>query len=219
MPLSFHVARLTYATRDAGIVLVAFLNALVLQTRPTSGLAQLLQRSGPQAPGVLELGSGSGIAGLQVAGLCSRSNVLLTDLPDAMDILKRNVELAKSLSSTGKLATAVLNWDEPLPDMMARQRFDLVILSDCTYNSDSIPGLVATLSSVAKMSPGALFVISLKMRHDSEAIFFDLMANTGFIKAEHILIPLPDRCRSDIGQDLEAVEIYVYRSRSSIAES
>lgn len=218
MPWSFRVARLTYAARDAGIVLVALLNALVLQPRPTSALAQLLQRSGPQSPRVLELGSGCGIAGLQVAGLCSRSKVLLTDLPDAMDILKRNIELTKSVSSGGKVATAVLDWDEPLPDIVAKQRFDLVILSDCTYNSDSIPGLVATLSSVAKVSPDALFVISLKVRHDSEAIFFDLMANTGFIKAEHTLIPLPDRCRSETGQDLEAVEIYIYRSRRSIAE-
>ena len=214
----FRVARLTYATRDAGIALVAFLNALVLQPRPTSGLAQLLQRPDSQGPEVLELGSGCGIAGLQVAGLCSRSNVLLTDLPDAMDILERNVELAKSVSSGGKAATAVLNWDEPLPGMIAKQRFDLVILSDCTYNSDSIPGLVTSLSSVAKVSPDALLLISLKVRHDSEAIFFDLMANTGFIKAEYTLIPLPDRCRSETGQDLEAVEVYVYRSRRLLAE-
>lgn len=199
-------------------MLVAFLNALVLQTRPKSGLTQLLKRSGPQGLGVLELGSGCGIAGLQVTGLCSGSNVLLTDLPDAMDILKRNVEVTRPVSSSGKLAAAVLNWDEPLPDSIAKQRFDLVILSDCTYNSDSIPGLVTTLGSVAEVWPDALYVISLKVRHESEAIFFDLMANIGFIKAEHTLIPLPDRCRSETGQDLEAVEIYVYRSRRSIAE-
>ena len=218
VPWALQVAHLTYATRDAGIVLVAFLSALVLQPKSTSGLAELLQRSSPQGPRILELGSGCGITGIQVAGLCSRSNVLLTDLPDAMDILECNVELAKSVSSGGQIATAVLNWDEPLPEMIAKQRFDLVILSDCTYNSDSMPGLVKTLSSVVRTSPDALIAVSLKVRHESEAIFYDLMADAGFIEAEHTAIPLPDRCRRENGQELEIVEVHVYSRRKSDAD-
>ena len=209
------MARLTYAARDAGLVLVAFLGSLVLQPRPTSNLASLLHRSEPQGLNVLELGSGCGITGLHVADLCSRSTILLTDLPDAIEILNRNIEFAQPVSNGVELATAVLDWDAPVPEMVAKQRFDLVVLSDCTYNSDSIPGLVKTLSSIAGSSPRALIVVSLKVRHDSEAIFFDLMTRADFIQAEYTAIPLPDRCRSETGQDLEVVEIYVYRSRTA----
>lgn len=204
-----------YAARDAGIALTAFLSTFVLQPRPTSDLAKRLQRSTPRGPRILELGSGCGIVGLQVAGLCSTSDVLLTDLPEAMDILNHNVQNAKNISSKGRLATSILDWEECLPERVAKQIFDLVIVSDCTYNPDSIPGLVKTLSSVAENSPDALIVVSLKVRHDSEAIFFDLMAGAKFVEAEHTAIPLPDRCRSQTAQDLEVVEIYMYRSRRS----
>ena len=216
MPSSSRVARLMYAVRDAGIALNVFLSTLVLQPRSTSDLAKVLQRSTPRGPKILELGSGCGIVGLQVAGLCSTSDVLLTDLPDAMDILNHNVQNAKIISSRGRLATSILDWEECLPRGVAKQRFDLVIVSDCTYNPDSAPGLVKTLSSVAEKSPDALIVVSLKVRHDSEAIFFDLMANAEFVEAEHTAIPLPDRCRSETGQDLEVVEVYMYRSRRSL---
>ena len=153
--------------------------------------------------------------GLQLADLCSTSDVLLTDLQEAMDILNHNVEHAKFISSRGKVATAVLDWDEPLPEIVAKQKFDLVIVSDCTYNPDSIPGLVKTLNSIAEASPDSLIVVSLKVRHDSEAIFFDLMAGAEFVETEHTAIPLPDRCRSDTGQGLEVVEVYVYCKRRS----
>lgn len=212
------MAPLTYAARDAGLALVAFLGSLVFQPRPTSDLARLLQRSEPQGLNILELGSGCGITGLHIADLCSGSTVLLTDLPDAIEILTRNVEFAQPVSSEVKLATAVLNWDAPVPEMVAKQRFDLVVLSDCTYNSDSIPGLVKTLSSIAGSSPHAFIVISSKVRHDSEAILFDLMIHADFIRVEHTAIPLPDRCRSETGQDLELVEIYVYCSRMTLMD-
>lgn len=196
-------------------MLTAFLSMLALQPSPTSDLAKLLQRSTPHGPSILELGSGCGIAGLQLADLCPTSDVLLTDLPDAMDIMNHNVERAKFVSNRGKIATAILDWDESLPERVAKRRFDLVIVSDCTYNPDSIPKLVKTLNSVADDSPNALIVVSLKVRHDSEAIFFDLMAGAGFVEAEHTAFPLPDRYRSETGQELEVVDIYVYRSRKS----
>ncbi len=211
------VARLTFSSRDAGVALVAFLSTLALQPMSTSNLAKLL-RTSTRAPRILELGSGCGLVGLQVADLCSTSDVLLTDLSDAMDILNHNVERSRFTSSRGKIATAVLDWDEALPELVVKKRFDLVILSDCTYNPDSVPGLVRTLNSVAKVSPNILAVVSLKVRHDSEAIFFDLMADAGFAETEHVAIPLPDRCRSDSGQELEVVEVYIYRSRMSVED-
>ena len=196
--------------------MVAVLSMLVLQPRPKSDLAKLLQKSSLDGLSILELGSGCGIVGLQLADLCPNSDVLLTDLPDAMDVLNYNVERVQSVSRMGQSSTVVLDWDTPLPERVAKQHFDLVILSDCTYNSDSIPGLVSTLSLIARTSLDALIVISMKVRHDSEAIFFDLMANAELVEVEHIDISLPDRYRSMSGQELEVVEIYVYRGQNSI---
>ena len=215
MHWTLRVASLTYAARDAGIALVAFLSTIRSDWNSKSDLARILQLSAPRGPRILELGSGCGIAGSHLADLCPNSEVLFTDLPDAMDILNHNVNRAESFSSRSKLATAVLDWEEPLPDSLAEQRFDLVILSDCTYNSGSIPGLVKTLGSIARTSPDAVVVVSLKVRHDSEAIFFDLMADADFIEAERTAVPLPDRYRSETGQALEVVDIYVYRCRKS----
>lgn len=162
------------------------------------------------SPKVLELGSGCGIVGLQIAHLCPSSEVLLTDLHEAMGILDYNVKKSGLLSRRGKVATTVLDWDAALPDEMSRAKYDLVIVSDCTYNSDSIPALVQTLTAIVSSSPAALIVISMKVRHDSEAIFFDLMAEAGLGEIEHSTIPLPDRCRNHIGQSLEVIDVYVY---------
>ena len=161
------------------------------------------------------MGSGCGIVGLQIAELCPTSDVLLTDLTQAMDILNHNIEHAKFVSTRGKVATAVLDWDQPLPEKIAKQRYDVVMLSDCTYNPDSIPALVKTLSLVAKISPHVLIVVSLKVRHDTEAIFFDLMVDAEFFEAEHTVVPLPDQYRNGTRQDLEVVDVYIYNSRKS----
>ena len=186
----------------------------MLEPKSKSGLARVL-RATHRGPRILELGSGCGIVGSHLADLCPNSEVLFTDLPDAMGILNHNVNRAKSIISRSELATAVLDWEEPLPESVAKQRFDLVIVSDCTYNSGSIPGLVKTLASVAKTSPDVVIVVSLKVRHDSEAIFFGLMADGDFVEAEHTAVPLSDRYRSETGQTLEVVDVYVYRCRKS----
>lgn len=199
--------------------MTALLSTIALQPRPTSDLSEILQRSISRGPRILELGSGCGIVGLQLADLCSTSDVLLTDLQDTMGILNHNAEHVKVTSSRAKITTAVLDWNEPLPGIVAKQQFDLVVVSDCTYNPDSIPGLVKTLNSVAEVSPDALIVVALKVRHDSEAIFFDSMAGADFVENEHTAISLPDRCRSDIGQELEAVQVYVYCKRRSAEDS
>ena len=195
--------------------MTAFLNALALQPGATSDLAKLIQRTTPRGLRILELGSGCGIVGLQISDVCSTSDVLLTDLPQAMDILNYNVEHAKLESSRALPTTAVLDWDHPLPPVVAKQQSDLVIMSDCTYNPDSIPGLVKTLRSVAEISPNVLTVVSLKRRHDSEAMFFDLMATADFVESGYTAIPLSDQYRRETRQDLEVVEVYEYRRRKA----
>ena len=148
--------------------------------------------------------------GLQIAQISPSSDVVLTDLREAMDILDYNVSRSRNPSSGLKLSAEILDWSEPLPESVVQRRFDLLIISDCTYNPDSIPALVETLAALIELSPTALIVISMKKRHESEAIFFGYMARSGLVQADHFYISLPDRQKSDTGQALETVDIYTY---------
>lgn len=205
MPLS-----LTICLRDAGITLASYLSYIVSQPKPTSSLAEVLKHSERHVPRIIELGSGCGIVGLEVAHISATSDVLLTDLADAMDILKFNVAKARHASKCGKVATAVLDWDDALPDEVSELGYDVIIVSDCTYNTDSIPALVRTLVALVERSPAALIVVSMKVRHDSEAIFFDIMANAELAEIDHIKASLPDQRRRETGQSLEMVDVYIY---------
>ena len=197
--------------RDAGITLAAFLSHTLSQPNPGSPLARSLSQSKEHAPKIIELGSGCGIVGLELAFLCPKNDVLLTDLPDAMDILNHNIDEARFSAKTGKITSAILDWEEPLPSEILRRRHDIVVVSDCTYNSDRIPALVNTLTALIRRSPNALIVISMKIRHESEAIFFALIAAAGLAENDHVQVALPDRQRQKVGRPLEAVDIYVYK--------
>ena len=195
-------------SRDAGLALAACLGHIVSQPNPMPSLSNLLKHNSLR---VIELGSGCGIVGLEFAHLFPASDVLLTDLPEAMDILNHNISKAKFSSTRGRVAAAILDWDKTLPDEIAKNHYDLLIVSDCTYNSDSIPALVGTLTALIAASPAALIVISMKVRHDSEAVFFDMMAEAELIEIDSITIELPDRIREETEQPLEVVDVYVYR--------
>lgn len=173
-------------------------------------ISKIMKANTPERPKILELGSGCGIVGLEAAHLCSGSKVFLTDLPEAMEILEQNVSKTNS-STRSRVSTVILDWDNPLPHEITRFHYDLLIVSDCTYNPDSGPALVNTLVAIITESPAALIIVSMKIRHDSEAVFFDLMAGAGFVEIESKTVQLPDKTRQENEQSLEVVEIYVYR--------
>ena len=159
---------------------------------------------------VLELGSGCGVAGIAVAQLLPRCQVYLTDLAEAMDVLKFNI--VKSVPAAGAgISQVILDWEEELPVEIRSATFDLVLISDCTYNSDYVPALVRTLSAIADISPNVLILISLKIRHPSEVILFELLSSARFSESYHVSIMLPDRSRDTTGQAKESVEVYQYQ--------
>lgn len=161
---------------------------------------------------VLELGSGCGIVGIAFAQLFAGCDVVLTDLPEALEILDVNIRHAAPAVQS-KLTRRVLDWGEELPVDVQDTTFDLVFVSDCTYNCDSIPDLVKTISALAAGSPDPLVFISLKKRHSSEAVLFDLLDAAGLIEVFHTSVQLPDRGRAAIEETLEHVEIMAYRFR------
>ena len=170
----------TYCTRDAGVALLASMRNLQQHSdrRSLRSLSKLLHALQTAHLKVLELGSGRGIVGIGLAQLYHNCDILATDLPEAMEILGWNIAQTRPALES-RFSKANLNWEDDLPISVAEEQYHLILVSDCTYNSDSIPTLVGTLRVLIKRSPRASIVVSMKVRHPSEAVFFGMMKDVG----------------------------------------
>lgn len=174
-------------------------------------LKPLLHLNQPEALNVIELGSGCGLVGIALASVRPKCRILLTDLADATNILDYNVSQSQpALDST--IAHMVLDWDDELPSSVAQERYGLIVVSECTYNENSIPALVRTLSALAARSPSALVVVATKVRHFSEASFFVLMSDVGFIEIEQLGIPLSRPQKENSEEMHETVDVHIFRA-------
>jgi hypothetical protein len=83
--------------------------------------------------------------------------------------------------------------------------WDMIAIADCTYNPDVVPDLVTTVKNVANGNEEMLVLLAMKVRHESELVFFELMKNAGFAIREKCAIPLPV-----LGGEQEEIEIFVF---------
>ena len=158
---------------------------------------------------VLELGAGCGIVGITLASIFDSLEVMLTDLPQAMEVMNRNIQ-ASSMASNSTLKSLVLNWDDELPGELPRN-VDLVVVSDCTYNADALPSLVKVLTRLSVNSPDVTILVAMKRRHESEDVFFSLMENS-FLLARSQKVSLP-HVHSNYDLEEPAVEAYYYNAK------
>lgn len=191
--------------------MAACLSSTILGTESPQSLKSLLHIAQFELINVIELGSGCGLVGIALATLRHKCHILLTDLPDAMDILDYNISRSKPALES-KIEHRVLDWSEPLPATITEQQYDLILVSECIYNENSIPALGKTLSALAAQSPAAIVVLATKIRHFSERVFFDIMSDAGFVELEQRSIELPDPHKKKTEQRLEMVDVYCFRS-------
>ncbi|KAI9704125.1 MAG: hypothetical protein M1836_006986 [Candelina mexicana] len=207
------VLSLALHQRDAGLALSIFLSQTIY-SHPSSHLPHL--HSVLTAPStnlrILELGAGCGIVSLSLAHLLPSSSILLTDTPEAQPLITHNINSFLTTTSPTTTTTKpaisfeVLQWEDPLPQKVAEQLFDLILVADCTYNPSSVPSLVATLAALVQRSPNTIIAIAMKMRHESEKIFFELMAKADLEEVGHVAVPLPGA----FSDGEEKVDIYEY---------
>ncbi|TGO92118.1 hypothetical protein BPOR_0010g00300 [Botrytis porri] len=181
---------------DAGLVLSSYLSSLGSSSHPADSLPTLEKfLSTQQEINILELGAGCGIVGITLAKIFSDriNKILLTDLPEASEILEKNLSAMApdaDVSLCNSCSHQVLDWSASLPQDVRDERWELVVVADCTYNPDVVPDLVHTLTRVRDGNQGMLVLLAMKVRHDSEMVFFELMEKEGFGVVEKCKVPL-----------------------------
>ncbi|PHH83944.1 hypothetical protein CDD83_2755 [Cordyceps sp. RAO-2017] len=174
---------------------------------------------------ILELGCGVGILGAGLSAVYPRARaractILMTDLDQAAGRARSNLGLLTRQQAAGsaRLLYENLDWEDGrdgrFGPLLRHRRWDLVMLSDCTYNTDTLPALVATLSALHRYNArqvdgGDAFTskvfIATKPRHPSERAVFDLLAKDGWSTLATQTLPLPV-----MGGEAQVVEMYLF---------
>lgn len=215
---------------DSGVVMVSLLEHLCLGSpggAGTAGKPLPLLRNMLRAPtrplNILELGCGVGVVGIGLARISALARagdmprILMTDLPEAEEKARANMaRQAESLgSASANLDFESLDWEDGKDGGFGAQAsshaWDLVALCDCTYNTDTLPPLVKTISALHRHSArhGSAaeteVLVATKQRHASERSFFDLMSAEGWAIREQTVLPLPH-----LDSEGQAVEVYLF---------
>ncbi|KAL7919341.1 putative methyltransferase domain-containing protein [Trichoderma austrokoningii] len=225
---------------DAGVIAFCAITESWMLLMPTDTEPSLLKAlktpfAGPKPINVLELGCGVGILGGGLSAVLPRMRpppsrrctFLMTDLEEAESRARSNmsrllqVRKAKSSSSCSpvKLLYENLDWEDGRkgefgPETQSH-RWDLIMLSDCTYNVDMLPALVETLSALhaSNMTHAAAgeqprstkVLLATKPRHASEEALFELLSREGWAELHQLTLPLPV-----LGAETQSVELYMY---------
>ncbi|USW57795.1 Putative lysine methyltransferase, S-adenosyl-L-methionine-dependent methyltransferase [Septoria linicola] len=161
---------------------------------------------------IIELGCGCGTVGISVAQTIPDCDVLLTDLDEAEELVEANIaRMNPAMSSKARFQS--LDWLQPLPANLENRKNDLIIVSECTYNTDTLEPLVGMLVSLVARSPKAVIVVSTKTRHDSEAAFFDLMKNAGLVEEGNMRLALPGEPGQGYSDWATDVGMHVFRGK------
>ncbi|KAL4913449.1 putative methyltransferase-domain-containing protein [Aspergillus aurantiobrunneus] len=197
---------------DAAIASVMYLQQIIAgdQESSNSVLHSLLQTERSSPLHVVELGSGCGIVGIALAVLIPQCSVLLTDLPEVEEIIRKNIAVAQPAFGS-EIRYRPLEWEEELPSNLfdSSSSIGLILVSDCTYNADSLPALVSVLSRLIQLSPHALIVVALKRRHESESVFFGLMQSAGLHNLYSHNMELPSQ-----HDQWDEIELHCYGRRA-----
>ncbi|KAJ0802966.1 putative lysine methyltransferase, S-adenosyl-L-methionine-dependent methyltransferase [Helianthus annuus] len=151
---------------DSGIVLGKFLEHAV-----EKGFLVL------QGKKVVELGAGCGLAGCIAALLGSQ--VILTDMPDRLRLLKKNVEDNLYGDVRGCATVNELTWgDRPDPELVEPLP-DFVIGSDVIYSEEAVTDLLETLVDLSGTE--TTIILAGELRNDAVLECFMEAAMEDFI--------------------------------------
>ncbi|XP_047977354.1 protein N-lysine methyltransferase METTL21A [Salvia hispanica] len=151
---------------DSGIILGKFLEHSV-----ESGKISL------QGKNVVELGSGCGLVGC-IAALLG-AHAILTDLPDRLKLLKKNVETNLYGDIRGSARVEELTWGDDLDKDFTDPSPDFVIGSDVVYSEGAVVDLMETL--VELCGKHTTVVLAGELRNDAILEYFLEAARKEFV--------------------------------------
>ena len=185
-------------------------------TSPMPLLEQVLISATYRKTSVLELGCGCGTVGISLAQAVPDCDILLTDLPEVRELVEANIERMKPAIASS-VSFEALDWEQPLPEKLQSRANDLIVVSECTYNADTLQPLVNTLLSLTVRSPKAVIVVSTKTRHESEAAFFEMMKNQGLIEGGSMRVSLPGIPGSGYADAATDIGLHVFHGQAKTA--
>lgn len=143
---------------------------------------RMIQHDAPNVRSVLELGCGSGVFGMSFADIIANSSssqkiiqLVLTDMQDAMDQLRRNVGRNRdSFKGRVQVATIPLAWHSLPLATTSFLSIDYILGSDLLYNCSKISDLVATMKRLLSRSTKILLSVRWRKPIEERAFFVAL---------------------------------------------
>ncbi|KAL9129969.1 MAG: hypothetical protein Q9217_001727 [Psora testacea] len=115
---------------------------------------------------ILELGAGTGLAGL-AAAIVSPANtcVHLTDLPEILPNLQANLERnANIIGPSKRISADVLDWSKLPSDLEERQKYDCILAADSLYGPEHPAMLTSAMAMFLKRNEEARIFTVLPFR-------------------------------------------------------
>ncbi|KAH8782591.1 putative methyltransferase-domain-containing protein [Hyaloscypha finlandica] len=130
---------------------------------------------------ILELGAGGGLVGLAVAMGCPVDHyIYITDQENMFELMRKNIALNGLESRVKEL---VLNWGEPLPAEVLKDKPNVILAADCVYFEPAFPLLLSTLADLLDLCKEAVVYFCFKKRRRAD-MYFMKNANKRFIVEE-----------------------------------
>ena len=153
---------------DCGFVLAEHLLA---NTQEWLELAIAAASAQGRRPRILELGSGTGLTGLALAQHCD-CDVVVTDLPEILPLLEKNVEvnkLGEQAPGRGTASVAKLTWGDEadIAALEGEGAFDIILGADCVcllYSDTSLAPDALTKTIRRLSGPQTVLYAAMKKR-------------------------------------------------------
>ncbi|XP_035264421.1 protein N-lysine methyltransferase METTL21A isoform X2 [Anguilla anguilla] len=176
--VEFHFAnrrlRLTQDWNRLGVAAVVWDAAVVLCMYMELGQIELAGKT------VIELGAGTGLAGIVAALLGAR--VTITDREPALELLRANVHDNVPPEQQGAVAVSELTWGEGLERYPAGG-YDVVLGADIVYLEETFPALLRTLEHLS--SDGTAVLLACRIRYDRDVAFLDTLRQSFDVQEVH----------------------------------
>ncbi|XP_061090830.1 protein N-lysine methyltransferase METTL21A [Conger conger] len=176
--VEFHFAnrrvRLTQDWNRLGVAAVVWDAAVVLCMYLELGQIEL----GGKA--AIELGAGTGLAGIVAALLGAR--VTITDREPALDLLRTNVRDNIPPDQQGAAVVSELTWGEGLERFPAGG-YDLVLGADIVYLEETFPALLRTLEHLSSARTAVL--LACRIRYDRDRTFLAALRRSFAVEEVH----------------------------------